>query len=198
MARAGAEVEAGDLEAAAERYENVVDQNSNHSAGALLKLMWTRMDASLPIDAEMRALIGSHAREQRGMALGVQLAYAHVAAMASGGLYDEAIAYLSELSENASSPDRERTIEAVAELILSHANDLQFLKHFLPEDSFPWREASSTILLEVARRLLDLGFQDEARRYLSASNPGAGPSPRGIERPRLILQGVCQKRRWLA
>ncbi|WP_076535418.1 hypothetical protein [Roseovarius nanhaiticus] len=169
MARALAEARADNPADAAKLYEDVVNQNNAHSAAAVLEMVWAQIDSKKAVDSATKSLIESHAQEQRGGPLGVQLVDASIAAAASAGLYDEAVAGLLERAAKNASPSEQRAIAAVAALIVRGSSDLQFLKQFLPENGVKWSAASGQVLFEIARRMLDLGFPDEARRYLSAS-----------------------------
>ena len=190
MARAVAEAAADGPQASAPLYEDVVAMNNDHSAEALVELVWTQLDAGQPIDPSMAELIESHAQELRGTDLGLELEYARLAAAAASGRYEQALDGVVKAGLDTVLPDQEkavRTIEAVLGRVAENASDLDFLKAFLSKDVAMWPGLPDAQAFIIADRLARLGFQEAARPYLAALQASPTTTPMRLLEARIDL-----------
>ena len=166
MAQAQIELHLNNGEKAEDLLEAVVQGNSEVAAEALLQLVWNRLDAKEPLAPDIVDLIESFAREKRGTQIEGDLKGANLAALASIGLYDAAVAGLFDgQGLKLSEPIMLKTTEAVGFHLINDASDVTFLKHFLKDDVGNWKGLPMSLRAQAAERLFALGFDDAAQLY---------------------------------
>ena len=194
MAQAGQHLAEGDVPAASDALENVVEANTDLSPKALIKLIDSRLSANLPLDVQTTDLAGAYAREYRKQPLGIELKRVHILALSEVGAFDDAFAELLHFSDRAT-PEmiaqiRNRAMSALAR----SGSDQAFLKHALEIED----QALSTLGIAsanaVASRLIALGFSPRAEIYLRPGADGDLGAARRLLRARAALAQMKPRR----
>lgn len=171
MARANLDGLSGSKDVSNLIYEDIVENNGEFSAEALVELIWDRIERGPPLEVEVLDLLESHIQEQRGTQLYPQLQNTRVAALAALGHFDTAVSALRNVKEKADHTSNvseyNRALDVVMSRLVDGASDLTFLKFFLATDKKEWAAVSAKTSLGVARRLHELGFSDIASLYLT-------------------------------
>lgn len=166
LSRARIALDQGETEQVSKKLSDVIDDNTEQSPEALIMLVETRFDAGHPIDSETAALIDAYAKEYKGSALGPALHRAHVLALAKSGQFDaafDAVGSDEELDEAAMAL-RLRLLEELTET----ASDVVFVDIAFNQLSREVNRLPPLEKIDFAKRLVDLGFVEEAQPILES------------------------------
>lgn len=125
-----------------------------------------------PVDFEDAQLAGALAFEHRGTPLGGRLAQAYLSALAASGAFDEAISEFRRLRDAVSEADAARVASVLISYLERQADDVTFLRAILSDGVTSPEALDDGVALGVARRLLALGFPDQAARHIAGTKPG--------------------------
>lgn len=186
---ARAEISGGDETDIDTGLERVIESNSAASAEALLALIDRRLRSDRPISREIAQLAGAFAHEYRDAPLGTDLAKAHARALAGSGAFDKAYAEFDRTKERLDSQAQLELRSDLLVLLESRGDDPAFLRHVLGGRGKPLADLPPAVGNAVARRLLELGFHEDAARYAGVSIPenGAETRARKLLRARISL-----------
>lgn len=151
---------AGQERQAQAQLQAIVAEGGPAGAEALLDLVALGLARGEPIDSATVEALAAFAHEYRTTGLGHHFARTHVLALASGGAWPLAFTAFDRLAPE----DRAQAAEPLLAMLVARADDLTFLRHMFSDgarlDPAPLPRA---LRLEIAERLLALGFPAEAR-----------------------------------
>ncbi|MEO1140707.1 MAG: hypothetical protein AAFW87_14775 [Pseudomonadota bacterium] len=171
LVKADIEMSSGDAPAAEAMLDTVVAANSEPSAQALVRRIDSLVARNEDVSFDVAQLAAAYAHEHAGTALGASLSRAHVLALAASGVFDAAFTEVDKM-------DRDQTTAAVAlraELttrLVGHAEEMEFLRHALAGHVGSADTLEPDTALEVADRLLQAGFLEQAEQSLSSDFDG--------------------------
>lgn len=166
LAQAKINIEEGALSKGKDTLEEVIEQNTEQSPEALITLVQTQLDAGLPITPETAGLIEAYAKELRDTEIGPALRRAHVLALAKSNQFDRAFTAKTDLGGNDESDSAiELRLQLVRELTTA-ASDVVFLDHAFRMSARDIERLPPRTKLDLATRLMDLGFADRAQMVL--------------------------------
>ena len=165
MAQANLAINSGDP--AEDFLKEVIETNSEQSPSALITLIESKIKNNEALFPETATLVEAYAHELRGTELGSQLRQTQVAAMSQSGRFSEAFDELTSISPSLS-PDATQRLQAIVfDSVFQAADDVTFLKIILSKKKSELEKLPVEISLNIARRLLDLGFAVQAQERLS-------------------------------
>lgn len=154
---------------AAQVLDELVAENTEPSGEALVRLISLRLSRGEALSYETAQLAGAYALEQRGVPESARYEHAHLSALAASGAYDEAFATFEKtLTDN--EEQRAETLSTIAGLLAENASDFDFLKHALSGALDEKEALSAEVALKIAKRLMDLGFHDDAAEAAQAAS----------------------------
>lgn len=186
MAKAELRLAEGDAEGAGKTFDEVVEQNAEPSAQALVRRIETHWDSGEDISFEMAQLVGAYASENRDAAIREDLIWAHVAALAASGAFHRAFDELRRVQSNEKMTLGDLENDVMSRLA-QKAGDLEFLQYALPQIPGTVPNLEPAVGNAIAARFLMLGFADAARIYLKDPARGATQRERQILRARVAL-----------
>lgn len=160
FAKATIDMATGDIDAAQEGLEAVVDSNSAQSARALIAYVDSRLVEGQPVSEDTALLVESYLNELRGGPLEPELRRARVLSLAQSGQFDAAFDIMNT-SEAASDASRELR-NTVLKGLTNQAEDIVFLSHVFSELPSVGSDTDADTRLGLAERLLTLGFPHQA------------------------------------
>ncbi len=166
MAQADLAIEAGDTAEGILR--EVIETNSPQSPQALVKLVEAKLANNEALSYETAALVEAYVQELRGTQLGRQLRRTQVIALSQSGHFDAAFAALDALSASLSPRERAELLQAVLQQLVQQATDIVFLEHVFEQDSMEIERLPTSSKLQLAARLLDLGFPAQVQTLLAS------------------------------
>ncbi|WP_322867073.1 hypothetical protein U5922_013350 [Aquicoccus sp. G2-2] len=172
MAKAELHQAKGDLQDASATFAKVVDANTALSPKAVIGLIEARLEGGQAIDIGLADLAGAYAQEYRKSPLWEGLKRAQILALASAGSFEKAFHELA-LFIPQTSPEIARSVRSKAMGALARgAGDISFLKHALDTGAQGRSDLNAEAGIDVARRLIALGFPETAKSYLHAPAKG--------------------------
>ena len=156
----------GDTEAVARNLTKEVAEQSQNTPRALIDLIELSYAERRALSPDVPDLTASYELENRGTSLGADLRKAEVMALALTGSFDAAFHKATKLEERDGPTSRNAVNTPLMTLLAENADDVTFLKYALifAEEAGATRAAQVGDL--VARRLLDLGFAEQAEMLL--------------------------------
>lgn len=165
LAEASVDLLEGEVATAIERLEQVAESTSEHSPEALVLMIDNVFSARSSVQPDMPELIGSYAVEYRGNALEEELKRAYVISLALSDQFETSFNELAPVK----SDDTKRFVEIAApllHLLVERADDVTFLRLALHHSQEIEQELPADLTEKIAKRLLDLGFAEQAQRFL--------------------------------
>ena len=159
------DLKSGDPLAAEAKLREILADPAQNAGEALIALVEARTAPLLPVDADLVGALEAMISEQSGQSAEPRYRRALALAQAASGNFDAAFASLDRSDETV--PDIWRLLGAIGQddVLLTHA--------ILPEEtSVPATDEGTAI--QLANRLLNLGFPDQALRWVS---PGVSVDP---------------------
>jgi len=187
LVHAALDAERGDAELAREKLRDVVDDNTELSPEALIRLIESEFEADGTIAPELPELVAAYYIEHRNSDLAQQLRRAHALALALRGEFAASFAIVRD-DDHALDDTAEIALRhSVTQVLTRHGSDVEFLTY-----SFAQLDQSSAgrpVALgnEMARRYLDLGFADAATEMLALPEPARKSRTRKMMRAEIAL-----------
>ncbi|OIQ33351.1 MAG: hypothetical protein BM562_02705 [Alphaproteobacteria bacterium MedPE-SWcel] len=156
----------GNTDAVARNLTEEVAEQSENTPKALIELIELTYRERRALSPDVPELTASYELESRDTPLGAELRVAEVIALALTGRFDAAFARADKM-ELRDGPGARNTVNTpIMTLLTENANDVTFLKYALifAEEAGATRAGQVGDL--VARRLLDLGFAEQAEALL--------------------------------
>lgn len=156
----------GDTETVAEELKEELVERTENAPRALIDLISLSYKERKALSPDLPELVASYELEIRDSELGAELRQAEVVALSLTGSFTEAFVALGKLSERDGPIAHATAVEPVLTLLTERADDVTFLQYAL----IFTEEATATEAVPVAdimtRRLLDLGFAQQAQSML--------------------------------
>lgn len=154
-----------------------VVKNEIHSAEALVLLIEQRVSEERAVSYDNAQLAGAFFQEHRGSFLGQRLGRGYLLALAASGAFTESFSEHRRVVAELSPQIANDTYDDMVRLLVRSAVDFDFLRLILTGTK-EWLDAiPADLALEVTQRMVELGFADEALRFLSAAKTDP-PAPR--------------------
>jgi len=164
MAQAGIAIDAG--QPAEALLEDVIETNSLESPAALIKLVEGKLSNDEQLSYETATLIEAYAQELRGTELGNQLRRTQILALSQSERFEEAFTALDALSPSLSPEATTQLRQIALERLTQKAADFTFLEHLFAQREEALAKLPSQTKLQLAKRLMDLGFAAQVQLML--------------------------------
>ncbi|MGV6804950.1 MAG: hypothetical protein ACWA49_12135 [Ruegeria sp.] len=151
----------GKQETADEIIEDVAYGGNRYSAEALVSLVNRKFEMREPVSADDLKLLESYLFEFRASELEAGLRRAYATALALSDDYLKAYG----MAEGLATPQKRNTIFGILALATENADDLTFLQIALGSNLRDFEPLPEAEIRIVARRLIELGFPDEAIKW---------------------------------
>ncbi|WP_205877302.1 hypothetical protein [Leisingera sp. NJS204] len=158
---------AGDTEKVAEELTSEVAERNGNAPAALIDLVALSVKERKALSPDVPDLIASYELENRETELGAELRQAQVASLALMGQFQDAFQELNSLSEQDGPNARSAALEPLMLLLAERADDVTFLQYSLVFSGQASAAEAASVAPAVARRLLDLGFAEQAQGLLT-------------------------------
>lgn len=187
MAEANLALDRGELQAAQELLESVVEANATMSPVALIALVDAKLSGNEPISAETATLAAAYAHEQRDTELGPDLRRVHVLARSQSNQFDAAFDALDRLRQEDGRSSSHKLRSQVFDLLTKNADDVTFMRFSLLQSQVDISQLDEDVANGMADRLLILGFPDLAAPLIRDPALGSDHRTRRILRARIAL-----------
>ena len=158
-----------DIDGAIAGLKETVISDADVAPSAILKLIELKLEQNIAITDHEIANAATHAFENRGSDMGNALARAQIKALAQSVRFAEAFTRLSVLKERHETPPGElqETRIFVVSKMTENASDAVFLRFMLSQEQ--QIQLPRDVRIQAASRLVDLGFNHDAREVLERS-----------------------------
>ncbi|WP_264211880.1 hypothetical protein [Leisingera thetidis] len=157
----------GDTEKVAEELTSEVAERTGNAPEALIDLVALSVKERKALSPDVPDLIASYELESRETELGAELRQAQVASLALMGQFHDAFLELNSLTERDGPNARTAALEPLMLLLAERADDVTFLQYSLVFSGRSTSAEAAPVAAAVARRLLDLGFAEQAQELLN-------------------------------
>jgi hypothetical protein len=171
----------GDTETQAVELTEEVAGGTQTAPHALIELIGLSFGERRALSPDVPDLVASYEMENRDGDLGPELRRAEATALAMTGSFDQAFLALADLTDTDGPVARADAVEPVLMMLTERADDVTFLKYGLLFANEATAIEAEPVSLPLARRLLDLGFAEQARELLMK------PSSEGPDGPRRLM-----------
>ncbi|WP_198136568.1 hypothetical protein [Roseobacter sp. SK209-2-6] len=164
----------GDTETVAEKLTDEVAERTESAPDALIELIKLSYRERKALSPDVPELAASYELESRDTELGARLRDAEVVSLALMGRFEQAFFELEEVTDHDGPAARARTMSPLMTLLTERADDVTFLKYGLVFAQLATVNEATPVADLMARRLLDLGFAEQAESILKklALEPG--------------------------
>lgn len=156
----------GDTEKAAEKLTEAVAERTENTPVALIELIALSYKEGKALSPDVPDVVGSYEHENRDGELGADLRKAEITALALTGRFHDAFQELKELSNRDGPAARTAALEPLMTLLTERADDVTFLQYALVFAMQSTAREAAPVADIIARRLLDLGFAEQAMSLL--------------------------------
>lgn len=156
----------GDTEVVAEKLTDEVAERTESAPTALIDLIALSYGERKALSPDVPELAASYELENRDTALGARLRNAEVVALALTGQFALAFEELEELTLLDGPAARADVMAPLMTLLTERADDVTFLQHGLVFAHNSTATEANPVAEIMARRLLDLGFAEQAEMTL--------------------------------
>ncbi|MBY6135537.1 hypothetical protein KUV61_06845 [Nocardioides marinus] len=157
----------GDTEKVAEELTSEVAERTGSAPTALIELVALSVKERKALSPDVPDLVASYELENRDTELGADLRLAQVSSLALMGQFHDAFEELDDLTERDGPAARVAAIEPLMLLLTERADDVTFLQYALVFSGQATAGEAAPVAADVARRLLDLGFAEQAQTMLN-------------------------------
>jgi hypothetical protein len=166
MAEAAIADLAGDTETMAEKLTEEVTDRTENTPVALIELVALSYKERKALSPDVPDLIGSYEHENKDGELGARLRQAQIAALALTGRFHDAFQELKAVTKDDGPAARAQALDPLMTLLTERADDVTFLQYALVFAKQSTATEAAPVADLIARRLLDLGFADQAMSLL--------------------------------
>lgn len=156
----------GDTEVVAEKLTEEVAERTETAPIALIDLIALSYAERTALSPDVPELAASYELESRDTALGADLRSAEIVALALTGSFALAFEELEDLTLLDGPAARADVMEPLMTLLTERADDVTFLQHALVFAQNSTATEAAPVAEIMARRLLDLGFAEQAETTL--------------------------------
>ncbi len=177
----------GDTQTVEQELTKSVEAGSEYSPHALVKLVANWFESREALSPELPDLTGAYAAEFRNSDIGPELRRTHVVALALTGQFGEAFALMPDLAERDGDTNKQKALSPLLELLAERADDVSFLRFSLGSALQGPVNVPVQVQDRVARRLLELGFPEEAAFWTNTSAGNTSSQDRRLIRAEIAL-----------
>ncbi|TNJ42279.1 hypothetical protein [Phaeobacter sp. B1627] len=156
----------GNTDAVARNLTEEVAEQSENTPKALIELIELTYRERRALSPDVPELTASYELESRDTPLGAELRVAEVIALALTGRFDAAFSRAHKMQSRDGPGARNKVNAPIMTLLTENANDVTFLKYALIFAEEAGATRAGQVGDVVARRLLDLGFAEQAEAIL--------------------------------
>jgi len=156
----------GDTETMADELTDEVAERTENAPQALIDLIMLSFDERKGLSPDLPDLVASYELENRDGEMGTDLRLAEVMALSLTGQFPDAFVALAGLSDQDGPIARAAAIEPVMTLLTERADDVTFLQFALLFAEQATATEAKPVAEIMTRRLLDLGFAEQAQSML--------------------------------
>ena len=156
----------GDLDQVAEHLTDEIATRAAGAPDALIDLIELSYQERKALSPDVPELAASYELESRDTELGARLRSAEVVALALMGRFPQAFDELEEVADHDGPSARAQTLVPLMTLLTERADDVTFLKYGLVFSKTSSSNEATPVADVMARRLLNLGFAEQAQSLL--------------------------------
>lgn len=156
----------GDTETVAKELTEELAERTENAPRALIDLIALSYKERKALSPDLPELVASYELEIRDSELGADLRQAEVTALSLTGHFSDAFEALTDLTEHDGPIARSVAIEPVMTLLTERADDVTFLQYALIFTEQATAKEAAPVAEMMTRRLLDLGFSQQAQSML--------------------------------
>lgn len=156
----------GDTELVAEKLTEEVAERTESAPSALIDLINLSYEERKALSPDVPELTASYELESRENELGTRLRHAGVVSLALTGQFSQAFEELPQVSKRDGPAARADVMEPLMTLLTERADDVTFLHYGLAFARQSTTAEAAPVAEIMARRLLDLGFAEQAQTLL--------------------------------
>ncbi|MDP5220016.1 hypothetical protein Q5Y75_22660 [Ruegeria sp. 2205SS24-7] len=160
---------------------------------ALIELVETAWENRLGVDEENVMLAAAFAQEFIGSDLGPRLWQAHILALALSGNFDEAFGH-PEMRHATDTAEVTELRQKSLTLLVENAADIAFLVNATDQSTAHIQTLDTKLRIAVARRLQQLGFSEQAMKYLELPKSAGSPMAASLLRAQSALDAGLPRR----
>ncbi len=175
----------GRNEKASEGFEEVIAENSFEAPRALIRFIDLQVASGEAISKDTALLAEAYAAEYRGSELAPEITRAHVTALAKSGQFNTAFEVLE--SARGLGMVSDQLLGGVFAILQAEADDVTFLRRAMALTESDLSQLSPRVQLDLAGRLLQLGFADQAEVMLAKVKRDVAPRDQQLLRGRIHL-----------
>lgn len=186
MVQADIDLKKGKTDSAQKALQKVVEGQSEHSPQALIELIQTSYDSGKPPGKPLSGLADAYHTEFKGTDLGNALKRALILALIMENNFEQALSRYTEGLKTGDLQDK----ALVSDIYLAatdRADDSSFLALTLDDLQKIDQRLSQPALTQVAERILNLGFAEQAEALLNQQPAGRRNADRRLLRARIAL-----------
>lgn len=157
----------GDTETMAEELTSEVAERTGNAPAALIDLITLSVKERKALSPDVPDLVASYELENRETELGAELRRALVASLALMGQFHDAFNELKSVTDRDGPNARAAALEPLILLLAERADDVTFLQYSLVFSKHATPAEAKPVAAKVSRRLLDLGFAEQAQDLLT-------------------------------
>lgn len=170
-----------------EHLTDEVAERTHNAPGALIELIDLSVAERKALSPDVPDLTASYELESRETELGRELRRAEVAALALTGRFEDAFNNFEGIERRDGPAARKAASGALFELLTENADDVTFLKYGLQFAHRATVSEAEVLADTMARRMLDLGFPNEAAVLLSKVSLEEGNAERRMMNAEIAL-----------
>ncbi len=148
----------------------VVLSNGARSPEALAKLVKSKLTNNDAIHTDTSLLLDAYSQEFRGTEIGDTLQQLRIQALAQNKKYEEAFAALRSLAPSLSPDVDARLKTTIMQKVTLNGDDSTFIQQVFRQGILDSDTLPDTVRMEIAGRLLDLGFALEAQKVIKKNS----------------------------
>ena len=156
----------GDTEVVAEKLIDEVAERTESAPTALIDLIELSYNERKALSPDVPELIASYELESRDTELGARLRKAGVMSLALTGQFTQAFEELKKITQRDGPAARVEVVDPLMTLLTERADDVTFLQYGLVFSGQASAAEAAPVAELMARRMLDLGFAEQAQSLL--------------------------------
>ena len=162
----------GETEVVAEKLTEEVAERTESAPTALIDLIDLSYRERKALSPDVPELTASYELESRDSELGARLRSAGVVSLALTGQFSAAFDELQRVTRHDGPTARAAVLDPLMTLLTERADDVTFLQHGLVFAGQSTAAEAAPVAELMARRLLDLGFAEQAETLLQKTRTG--------------------------
>lgn len=186
LAEASVNLLEGDTEAAVDRLEEVAESPSEYSPQAVILMIENKFQMRSSVQPDLPNLISGYAIEYRGADIEKDLNRAYLVSLALSDQFATSFRELESLKDK--NPDQFiQSATPLLHLLEERADDVTFLRLVLHHSQGIEQDLPAGLTEKIATRLLELGFAEQAQRFLFQIDISKASNVRRILKARAAL-----------